>query len=78
MLDWMAQLFGLPECFHYAQGGGGAIYTTSSDALFYTIAAARERAILECKALGNKLSRGELLDRLVAYTSVEVNGLTHA
>lgn len=44
MLDWCAELFGLPECFRSTGPGGGVIQGTASDATLVALLAARGRA----------------------------------
>ncbi len=68
MLDWMAQAFGLPACFHSdAPGGGGVIQSTASDATLVALLAARHRA--------RRLSAGddEIDARLCVYTSTQAH-----
>ena len=63
MLDWMADMVGLPECFKSNGAGGGVIQDSASSAVLCAVLAARERATAfqtnERGGAGN----------LVAYTS---------
>lgn len=72
VMDWMVHAFGLPHEFTFAGGGGGSTQGTTSDGVFYVIAAAREAAIGRQLARDPKLSRAQVLDRLVVYASIEV------
>jgi len=44
VLDWLADLLGLPECFTSRGAGGGVIQDTASSATLCALLAARERA----------------------------------
>lgn len=45
MMDWMAQMLGLPECFLSKTEGGGVIQGTASEAIVTVMVAARDRAL---------------------------------
>lgn len=45
MMDWVAQMIGLPECFLSKTEGGGVIQGTASEAIVTVMVAARERAL---------------------------------
>ncbi len=62
VLDWLAELLELPECFRSSGPGGGVIQDGASGATLCALLAARERA-----------GGVEALDRLVAYTSQEAH-----
>lgn len=51
VLDWLAQLLGLPECYLSRGEGGGVIQGSASEAIVTAMVAARERAL-------DKLSEG--------------------
>ena len=72
VMDWMVHAFGLPHEFTFAGGGGGSTQCTTSDGVFYVIAAAREVAIARQLERNPKLSRAQVLDKLVVYASIEV------
>ena len=72
VMDWMVHAFGLPHEFTFAGGGGGSTQGTTSDGVFYVIAAAREAAIARQLARDSKLTRAQVLDKLVVYASIEV------
>ena len=66
MLDWMAELLGLPEAFHSTTGtGGGVIQGSASEGTLCAILAARWRAT------GGDVNRvgAPSMERLVAYTT---------
>jgi aromatic-L-amino-acid decarboxylase len=44
VMDWCAQMLGLPEAFTFAGGGGGVIQGTASEAALVALVAARVRA----------------------------------
>lgn len=71
-MDWLVQAFGLPHEFTFAGGGGGSTQGTTSDGVFYVIAAAREAAIGRELERAPTLTRAQVLDKLVVYASVEV------
>ena len=66
MMDWLAQLCGLPERFMHRSGtgGGGVIQGTSSEAVAVALLAAQCRA-MRGRPPGDKL-------KLVAYSSDQV------
>ncbi|VAI52586.1 unnamed protein product [Triticum turgidum subsp. durum] len=61
VVDWMARLVGLPECFLFSGGGGGVLHGSTCEAVVCTLAAARDRALSN---LGH-----EAILRLVVYAS---------
>ena len=72
VMDWMVHAFGLPHEFTFAGGGGGSTQGTTSDGVFYAIAAAREAAIARQLARDSMLTHAQVLDKLVVYASIEV------
>jgi aromatic-L-amino-acid/L-tryptophan decarboxylase len=67
MLDWMADIIGLPEKFKSAGAGGGVIEDSASSASLCALLAARERAT---KFISNE-NGGD--GRLVAYASTQTH-----
>lgn len=63
VLDWLAELLGLPERFRSTGPGGGVIQDSASSSTLVAILAARDRA----------RRAGARLDDLVAYTSVDAH-----
>ncbi|CAL5061637.1 unnamed protein product [Urochloa decumbens] len=66
VVDWMAQLLGLPRRFMFSGGGGGVLQGSTCEAVVCTLAAARDRQLAR---LGH-----EAITRLVVYSSDQ----THA
>lgn len=67
VLDWLAEILGLPEVFKSLPGPGcGVIQDTASSATFVALLAARERAT-DFKS--NEDGLAGVRDKLVAYTS---------
>jgi aromatic-L-amino-acid decarboxylase len=62
VLDWLAELIGLPGRFRSDGTGGGVIQDTASSATLCALLAARERA-----------GGAPVLDRLTAYTSTQAH-----
>lgn len=62
VLDWLAELIGLPDRFRSDGPGGGVIQDTASSATLCALLAARERA-----------GGAPALDRLTAYTSSQAH-----
>ncbi|OTF78115.1 hypothetical protein BLA29_009077, partial [Euroglyphus maynei] len=55
MMDWFAQMLGLPETFHFKHGpGGGIIQTTASESTLIAILGARTK-ILQQYGLDNRI-----------------------
>lgn len=50
MLDWMATLFGLPDCYKSNSEGGGVIQGTASEAILTVMVAARDRYLRQATA----------------------------
>jgi len=67
VMDWMADMIGLPEAFKSTSTGGGVIEDSASGAVLCALLAARERAT---NYASNE--RG-LNDRLVAYASTQTH-----
>lgn len=65
MLDWMADLLGLPATFRSDGAGGGVIQDSASSSVLVAVVAARERATA---GAGNRIGGAALAD-LTAYTS---------
>lgn len=78
MMDWLAQMLGLPDHFWFksGKGGGGVIQTTASESTLIALLGARTR-VLNQRGLDNKVcddenvndARYNLMSRLIAYTS---------
>jgi aromatic-L-amino-acid decarboxylase len=67
VLDWLAEVVGLPPAFHSSGSGGGVIQDTASSAVLCAILAARERAT-------GWASNDTGVDReMVAYTSTQAH-----
>jgi aromatic-L-amino-acid decarboxylase len=67
VLDWLAEMLGLPENFTSQSAGGGVIQDTASSATLTALLAARERAT-------NFVTNDNGCDgRLVAYTSTQAH-----
>ncbi|KAK0406261.1 hypothetical protein QR680_018465 [Steinernema hermaphroditum] len=84
MVNWMGRAIGLPESFlftgkaSYKSPGGGAIQPSSSDAIFLSVLASRNKKIRELvdENLDEGLRRekeAEVLSKLVAYASKEAH-----
>ncbi len=63
VMDWLAELLGLPEAFRSDGPGGGVIQDSASSSTLVATLAARDRARVA----------GARLDDLVAYTSVDAH-----
>lgn len=66
VLDWMAEMTGLPEKFHSSNAGGGVIQDSASTAALCAAVAGRERALAA--------SDGRNITQLTAY----ISGHTHS
>ncbi|CAN6218054.1 unnamed protein product [Urochloa humidicola] len=66
VVDWMAQLLGLPRRFTFSGGGGGVLQGSTCEAVVCTLAAARDRLLAR--------QGHEVITRLVVYSSDQ----THA
>ena len=86
VVDWMAKAMGLPDCFlsKSANGGGGVIQGSASEAIVTVMVAARERYLRE-RCDGELLEEGskerndrvaDLRGRLVALSSDQAHSST--
>uniref|UniRef100_A0A8C6YIB5 Histidine decarboxylase n=1 Tax=Naja naja TaxID=35670 RepID=A0A8C6YIB5_NAJNA len=72
VMDWLAQMMGLPETFlHYHPGskGGGILQSTVSESTLIALLAARKNKILEMKTSEPNADDSILNSRLIAYAS---------
>ncbi|XP_048337807.1 histidine decarboxylase isoform X2 [Sphaerodactylus townsendi] len=72
VMDWLAQMLGLPDMFmHYHPDsiGGGILQSTVSESTLVALLAARKNKILEMKASEPDMDESTLNSRLVAYAS---------
>ena len=80
VLDWMAGILHLPECFLSKGKGGGVIQGSASEAVATVMVAARKRAVKRaCEGLrGEERERkvGEVWNRLVAVASAQSHSCT--
>ncbi len=67
VLDWLADMAGLPDRFKSSGAGGGVIQDSASSAVLCALLAARERAT------GFESNRHGCNGRLVAYTSTQAH-----
>jgi aromatic-L-amino-acid decarboxylase len=67
VLDWLADMLGLPEFFKSTSEGGGVIQDTASSAVLCALLAARERAT------SNRSNQQGCRGNLVAYTSTQAH-----
>ncbi|XP_022658960.1 histidine decarboxylase-like isoform X2 [Varroa destructor] len=75
VMDWLAKMLGLPDCFLHSTGGGGGgvIQTTASEATLCSLLAARTEMIRAEKLRGlgsaQPVEDWQVMRRLVAYCS---------
>ncbi|GFO46418.1 Aromatic-l-amino-acid decarboxylase [Plakobranchus ocellatus] len=69
MMDWLAKMLQLPQQFLFSSGGkgGGCIQASADDAALVAILSARAKVIQQFK----DMTKGQVLDKLIAYTSEE-------
>jgi aromatic-L-amino-acid/L-tryptophan decarboxylase len=70
MLDWTAELLGLPERFRSTSLGGGVLQDSASSAALCAILAARERSL---GGASNREGLADCAETLVAYTSSQAH-----
>ncbi|BFZ05796.1 hypothetical protein BsWGS_08835 [Bradybaena similaris] len=75
MMDWLAKMLHLPTEFLFSdQGkGGGVIQGTASEATLVALLSARTTVLARLQAAELHLSPGQILDKLIAYTSEEAH-----
>ncbi|XP_032088321.1 histidine decarboxylase [Thamnophis elegans] len=72
VMDWLAQMMGLPETFlhyHPSSKGGGILQSTVSESTLIALLAARKNKILEMKTSEPSVDDSTLNSRLIAYAS---------
>ncbi|XP_061445195.1 aromatic-L-amino-acid decarboxylase isoform X3 [Rhineura floridana] len=71
MLDWLGKMINLPPPFLAGKDGegGGVIQSTASEATLVALLAARTKAIDRVQSENAKLTQGDIIGQLVAYTS---------
>ncbi|XP_059175064.1 tyrosine decarboxylase-like [Physella acuta] len=70
VLDWVGKMIGLPVHFLNSSGqGGGCMQGSASECVLVTLLSARHRTIQALKLTHPHREEGELLSKLVAYTS---------
>uniref|UniRef100_A0A8D0HM33 Aromatic-L-amino-acid decarboxylase n=1 Tax=Sphenodon punctatus TaxID=8508 RepID=A0A8D0HM33_SPHPU len=71
MLDWLGKMVNLPPQFLAGKDGegGGVIQGTASEATLVALLAARTNAIKRVHTANPELTQGDILSRLVAYSS---------
>ena len=80
MMDWLAQMLGLPHqfCFSSGLGGGGVIQATASESTLIAMLCARCQ-VLRSQGLDHKIeeedceARYAAMSRLVAYTGAQAH-----
>ncbi|GFR65102.1 aromatic-L-amino-acid decarboxylase [Elysia marginata] len=73
MMDWLAQMLQLPKEFLFSENGkgGGSIQGSASEATLVALLSARTAAINTARESNPEVTQGQLIDKLVAYTSSE-------
>ncbi|XP_060103766.1 aromatic-L-amino-acid decarboxylase [Heteronotia binoei] len=71
MLDWLGKMINLPPQFLAGKDGegGGVIQSTASEATLVALLAARTKVIHRVQSEKRDLTQGDVISRLVAYTS---------
>uniref|UniRef100_A0A8D2LT19 Histidine decarboxylase n=1 Tax=Varanus komodoensis TaxID=61221 RepID=A0A8D2LT19_VARKO len=75
VMDWLAQMMGLPEMFlhyHPDSRGGGILQSTVSESTLIALLAARKNKILEMKVSQPDIDDSTLNSHLIAYASDQV------
>jgi aromatic-L-amino-acid decarboxylase len=80
MMDWLAQLLNLPDCYLSKGKGGGIIQGTASEVIVTLIVVARDRALNRAaEGLGEKEAeekKDSMRSKLVALGSVQAHSAT--
>ncbi|KAK3736959.1 hypothetical protein RRG08_009438 [Elysia crispata] len=73
MMDWLGKMLQLPNDFLYSESekGGGIIQSSSSESALMALLCARTEVIRQQQDNNQHLTKGQVLDKLVAYTSIE-------
>ncbi|GFO20015.1 Aromatic-l-amino-acid decarboxylase [Plakobranchus ocellatus] len=75
MMDWLGKMLQLPREFLFCEEGkgGGVIQGTASEATLVALLSARTAAMHKLRDDQPELTQGQILDKLVAYTSEEAH-----
>ncbi|KAK3798593.1 hypothetical protein RRG08_008983 [Elysia crispata] len=75
MMDWIAKMLQLPREFLFSEEGkgGGVIQGTASEATLVALLSARTAAMHKLREHKPDMTQGQMLDKLVAYTSEEAH-----
>ncbi|RUS68736.1 hypothetical protein EGW08_023502, partial [Elysia chlorotica] len=75
MMDWLAKMLQLPKEFLFSEDGpgGGVIQGSASEATLVALLSARTAAINKVKGDEPEVTQGQVIDKLVAYTSSEAH-----
>ncbi|GFR84754.1 aromatic-L-amino-acid decarboxylase [Elysia marginata] len=75
MMDWIAKMLQLPREFLFSEEGtgGGVIQGTASEATLVALLSARTAAMHKMREDKPDMTQGQILDKLVAYTSEEAH-----
>ncbi|ESO97540.1 hypothetical protein LOTGIDRAFT_181541 [Lottia gigantea] len=75
MTNWLGKMLQLPEEFLFdkKRSGGGVILTSASESVCTCLLAARTHTIREVKKTNPNLKDGEIITKLVSYTSAEAH-----
>lgn len=81
MLDWMADLFNLPDCYKSSSNGGGVLQGSASEAIVTTMIAARDRYLRDAtKDIADEKERNDAFytrrGKLVALGSTTTHSST--
>jgi aromatic-L-amino-acid decarboxylase len=81
VLDWVAAMLGLPECYQSKGEGGGVIQGSASEAIVTVMVAARERMLVRktegLKGKEREDAMDEMRGKLVAIGSEHSHSSTH-
>lgn len=75
LMDWLGQMLQLPNEFLFSEHGkgGGVIQGSASEATLVALLAARTAAINKARQENPEVTKGQVIDKLVAYTSAEAH-----
>ncbi|GFO16797.1 Aromatic-l-amino-acid decarboxylase [Plakobranchus ocellatus] len=75
MMDWLGKMLQLPKEFLFSESdkGGGIIQSSSSESGLMALLCARTQIIAKLREDNSELTKGQIIDKLVAYCSEEAH-----
>ena len=78
VMNWVANMFDLPEVFKFGKGyGGGMTQASASDSTLISVLSAKAKAIHDHRKDNHDAKEDEVMSRLIAYSSEQAHICGH-